>query len=103
MDDSGVTYIKVNNVLVKRRTGLTFGGDQPFKPIPITEAWLKMLGFKHYVNHSYAIGDFHYNLLEKTINNIVSESFKPEIKHVHQLQNLYTALTGKELIYNPAP
>jgi len=101
LDDSGVIYDKINGIPIKKRTGLTYKGEQPFKPIILKESWLKMLGFKHYIGHSYAIGDFHYSLLDKTICGIVSLSFKPKIENVHDLQNLYRFMTGTELEYKP--
>lgn len=70
-------------------------------PIPLTEEWLLKFGFfSHenrprpvYGNNSFIYfykqdGIFWSDLMHGTI----------EIKYVHQLQNLYHALTGKELI-----
>ena len=71
------------------------------KPIPLTEQWLKDLGFrennkKFFRDHPYFIGYKDWR----------PEGFwmlrDPEvpirlIKYVHQLQNLYFALTEKEL------
>ena len=70
-----------------------------FKPIPITEEWL--LDF-----------DFQYDTITYSKNELMcSENFTfwykyfgeqgrilHKIKYVHQLQNLYFALTGEELI-----
>ncbi len=75
------------------------------KPIPLTEEWLIKFGFElkkvsmggreyeGWVNFSFHLDTNH---IENTLfyhwmgGNI-------EIKHVHQLQNLYFALTNKEL------
>ena len=66
------------------------------EPIPLTEEWLikmgfitdKLNGFDHYK------GDF-----EICLPNYFmwKDSLLNSIKHVHQLQNLYFALTSKEL------
>ena len=57
--------------------------------IPLTEEWLLRFGFesKNPVLFTNSDGDSFY--LDDT-----------KIKHVHQLQNLYFALTGEELTYN---
>ena len=69
------------------------------KPIPLTEEWLKKFGFKwkntglrldKYVLRNQIDGWFMY------ISN-ESLNFTVHIKYIHQLQNLYFALTGKEL------
>lgn len=85
------------------------------KPIPLTEAWLKKLGFekddgnyfinigKNYqVNMRIAVD---FDVEEPTVYIWLYESpdnsewqNQTHIKHVHQIQNLYHALTGKELI-----
>tara|TARA_R110000772_G_scaffold36098_6_gene86688 strand:+ start:8842 stop:9192 length:351 start_codon:yes stop_codon:yes gene_type:complete len=71
-----------------------------FKPIPLTEEWLLKFGFNVKMgsvshNHSY-IKD------RIIIKNLLRGGFyydETNIKHVHQLQNLYHALTQKELSY----
>jgi hypothetical protein len=86
-------------------------GSGHFDPIPLTEEWLLKFGFKkerHFDLIVYAIhptdgilrsllaiayhedGEHFCNINDKWIPN--------KIKHVHQLQNLYFALTGEELI-----
>lgn len=67
------------------------------EPIPLTEQWLLKFGFKkkqthytHSINRGYEfILDSDFTLCD--IDIFVS------VKYVHQLQNLYFALTGKEL------
>ena len=65
------------------------------KPIPLTEEWLLKFGFrvagkiaKLYTN------DRVFSLYEYTYK---AHEYPTECKHVHQLQNLYFALTGEEL------
>ena len=71
------------------------------KPIPLTEDWLLNLGF---VNNCLIIkgilfevghvgSDFVNNEMTLRINQFISL----KIQHVHQLQNLYFAITNTEL------
>jgi hypothetical protein len=87
-------------------------------PIPITEEWLLKFGFDLsdedlFINRIKDNDDFFYDLWTRTERGLVifgdimnkktdeTNSFKFEhIKHVHQLQNLYFALTGEELSCN---
>jgi hypothetical protein len=84
----------------------TAGGNKlsRFKPIEMNELWLVRLGF----DSSWAKGEFvigtkseheYYTLWYKSKENGFV-FFPVQIKHVHQLQNLYYALTGKELTNN---
>lgn len=66
-------------------------------PIPLTEEWLIKFGFKEnefsLVFENGLIGVYEQdNLFWFDTNTDCIE-----IKHVHQLQNIYFALTGKEL------
>ena len=72
-------------------------GWKPY-PIPLTEEWLFKFGFKLVESH-----DDHLYYLEETDFSL-NRSFqfnnyykRIELKYVHQLQNLYFALTGEEL------
>lgn len=78
------------------------------KPIPLTEEWLLRFGFENnYIQYEWTNWGM---WVEKGLayEYIVSHGFantKSElisIKYVHQLQNLYFALTGEELTYSPA-
>ena len=70
------------------------------KGIPLTEEWLVRLGFKKISPHGsiWKLGNFHVqDFIQLGIyecNNHV------KIKYIHQLQNLYFALTGEELKLN---
>ena len=85
-----------------------------FEPIPLTEEWLTKFGFEfdnHYPtkdegNYSLNPDDFYtIEACREDKNDILkyyaycggSEYKMHEIKHVHQLQNLFFALTGEEL------
>jgi hypothetical protein len=78
------------------------------EPIPLTEEWLKRFGFEKTiaddVNHHF---DYYTdekisagNLWEHDKGFCHDYDMGGEIKHVHQLQNLYHALTGEELKIN---
>ncbi len=88
-----------------------------FEPIPLTEEWLLRFGFELLDSYegdtlikTYGINITSVNDLEKliicdfnwdiSIGEYESEEFytlDTDFKHVHQLQNLYFALTGEEL------
>jgi hypothetical protein len=104
IDLSGVTFC----IGIKLHSRMNY-----IKPIPLTEQWLKDFGFidggkddfispcysyRIYEDYRYKgitgvkhyYWNFHHNNMDcKTI---------AELKYVHQLQNLYFALTGEELI-----
>jgi hypothetical protein len=79
-----------------------------FQPIPLTEEWLEKFGFYS----KYKSCNNMWNILGFDIQQISDEDddgnkipqeqvfyyqYRYDIKHVHQLQNLYFALTGEEL------
>jgi len=92
-----------------------FTDENLIKPVKLTEEWLFKFGFKkssdslHYCESSYHILDDGFNVLftieywnsEKWRNHWYQKyNLKPQtnkLKYVHQLQNLYFALTGEEL------
>ena len=75
-----------------------------YKPIPITEEWLLKFGFKYFADGQYEkiFENLNFNwdkecglyIFLRTREDCIEAS---HIKHVHQLQNLYFALTNKEL------
>jgi hypothetical protein len=76
------------------------------EPIPLTEEWLLKFGKTKLglsvQQSSYPDGDLYVGFDDKGICRLMNCSegfnFGKEIKYVHQLQNLYFALTGEELI-----
>ena len=68
------------------------------KPIPITEDWLIKLGFKWSKMYNWWRFKNPYILLNKDFS-LKEKPFGIEIKceYVHELQNLFFALTGIEL------
>ena len=80
--------------------------DNPLvQPIPLTEEWLLKFGFEKTMSWTYVkdlVGNLKlvYYLGEKGWSiGFKSYSDFPNLKYVHQLQNLYFALTGEELTY----
>ena len=86
--------------------------DDVFTPIPLTEEWLLKFGFNKEYQKGYIgidvcnsdfvlteplkMGEWQTNYTFQFETGSVPK-FK-EIKYVHQLQNIYFALTGEELI-----
>lgn len=73
---------------------------EAIKPIPLTEEWLLKFGFRTEESNCFELDNIHINtrrelmwVFTKCKNNIEIEI--PE--YVHQLQNLYFALTNEEL------
>jgi hypothetical protein len=73
-------------------------------PIPIDEKWLTDFGFRD-LNYVFVLNASRKKLLVNWSTRIVSSNIRngfylnkyKHIKYIHQLQNLYFALTGKEL------
>lgn len=95
-----------NKISEKRVDGL-----QPFtefveylQPIPLTEEWLLKFGFKKlftlaHQDSCYRIDLFRIDLFGEYFDLWHDNHPIISIEYVHQLQNLYFALTNKELTY----
>lgn len=77
-------------------------------PIPLTEEWLEKLGFKknqqrvgtagaECVPFDYTVDGWHRSDIVIKDFQLAYPIFNVELQYVHQLQNLYFALTGEEL------
>lgn len=71
-----------------------------FQPVELTEQWMSKLGFTHEV-----IAYYYFEKIYKKGSFTLSESFvlldidlNINVDYVHQLQNLYFALIGEELM-----
>jgi hypothetical protein len=100
--------------------------DKDYKPIPLTNKWLKKFGFVYFsyktgpygIKHkgyqirykaysihsfvrllqlSYVKDESMYYVGKKAFNIKEETTYISCVKYVHQLQNLYFALTGNEL------
>ena len=69
------------------------------KQIPLTEEWLLKFGFQFYFigNGDCKIKQWYFEDFTLCGFNYY---YNLEIKYIHQLQNLFFAIKGKELIYN---
>jgi len=81
--------------------------------LPLTEQWIRKMGFaekdlgdeppyyifEHKINKGFDIWNFNgeHWILDMADQNLISQD---HFKYVHQLQNLYFALTGEELQVN---
>ena len=107
-------YVNYKDKIIGQATGILSGGiwlDKgneiegclcltQFKPIPLTEEWLLKFGFE-WNNfalrfNKYCIRKLKDNEFEIYMSN-EGYQFMIKLKYVHQLQNLYFAIIGKEL------
>jgi hypothetical protein len=79
-------------------------GINRFEPIPLTKEWLVKFEFNYIDDDSAYLalkyGGFYIHSDDSdefSIATIKVQDFRIVIKHVHQLQNLYFALTNQEL------
>ena len=80
-------------------------GIHPYQKISLTEEWLLKFGFEHMQysdmlgksHNGYRFGDFRIIKGGSWTYNNVLLGLIPDLKYVHQLQNLYFALTNTEL------
>ena len=74
-------------------------GEDCYNHIPLTEEWLNKFGFTGWDLGYYTL------LMDRGVFFILTEDgmtiISRNVKYVHQLQNLYFALTGEELIFTP--
>ena len=90
--------------VIGRKEQPLFSIDE-FEPIPLTEEWLLRFGFELDIeDDGYQKGKYKVSVSDEGCLFFIYMGYYPEeiaeFKYVHQLQNLYFALTGKELILN---
>ena len=84
----GITNEKVSSSM------LHYGWrNENYKGIPLTEEWLLKFGFDKDI---FTCG-YKADIVKGILYLDYGEIELTEVKHVHQLQNLYFALTGEEL------
>jgi hypothetical protein len=101
------TQFRIGNLVSWKDSGKEFeitlqslyeGANLDWKPLPITKERLLSFGFKECQLGGLSIKTDEYDEIE--FNSVllcwVNDTKKP-IKYIHQLQNLYFALTQKEL------
>lgn len=75
------------------------------EPIRITTEWLEKFGFDRVSRQSFSTGklveygtwEFNGMLYNEIQDKFYYRGFPVDVKFIHQLQNLYFALTGEEL------
>ncbi len=97
-----IGMLKVLAITTARDTNYINACDIKFiEPIPLTEEWLLKFGFRF-----TSISDTYFkntddNLKQVNIHHkpfmLYSFNCSTKLEYVHQLQNLYFALTGEEL------
>jgi len=93
---------------IQIENGWQIDEGEEVKPIPLTEEWLVKFGFekmdafgwvKDFITLDESVAHYSFDMWRGTysIEKCDMTEIPQEIKHVHQLQNLYFALTGQEL------
>lgn len=106
--DGDVIYFGINCAMMRDCERL--GKDWAFEGIPLTEEWLVKMGFEMYPSGVWNDHVRNFNSEDmipfsglgptKLGYNLESaDGMDLNIKYVHQMQNLYFALTGKELTF----
>lgn len=92
-------WINHDTLGVTKVAGITKDADFFAEPIPLTEEILQKCGFTGGYTLSINHGEFWYdkNILSVSYGSQVEEGREVPVKSLHQLQNLYFALTGEEL------
>ena len=105
-----VDFISENLIECKPNLNI-YGNTIKYKPIPLTEEWLLKFGWVKENNYLWC-EDVPYsvkmkfkkdgsiwlgNVLEVHFGSGFSKKRNNGVKYIHQLQNLYFALTGEEL------
>ncbi len=70
------------------------GRMEDIEPIPLTEKWLLDFGFKKFGKDTFYLGKVKIHHRKRGF--VIAKRYA-DINYVHQLQNLYFALTKKEL------
>jgi hypothetical protein len=87
-----------------RMIAMLAGNHADFDPIPLSEEWKLKFGFEktewdNFNSYRLMIGNNDYAIILYSDGNCeVGDIITCKIEYVHQLQNFYFALTGKELI-----
>lgn len=92
------------SVLVKTKTHKHTVGIDRVMPIPLTEEWLLKFGLIKVKNIDedsiWMFNDINFTYETERCLVILDRYIISVCKYVHQLQNLYFALTGEELTIN---
>jgi len=102
-----IVEIDSEGLTVENKSDKTWIELETFEPIPLTEEWLAKFGFvksEEKFNYFERVTYNNYTLeANKRIISFSIDKYKcldcshDHVKYVHQLQNLYFALTGEQL------
>ena len=106
-DNNGISYRKISCIKINEFgfysdiDGVNLG---ICKPIPLTEEWLLKFGFEKDIEYDNTfnlgipvLNGFTTITIDVRAEVLLLDCMEIKIKHVHQLQNLYFALTGTHL------
>ena len=103
-DNSTQSFMDVVTVDLEVLLSLHYGYGFYENPIPLTEEWLVKFGFDkigiYYEKENLRIEPMvlmNLTFAVRFITGVNSSIMISSVQHVHQLQNLYFALTGEEL------
>lgn len=101
-DTLDINFPEREIIVLSYKDGLKYTSeDFNIKPIPLTEEWLIKLGILNHIllHEAWSMWlEWNHDYKELVITDDDDEIiFAPSVLYVHQLQNLYFALTGKEL------
>lgn len=77
------------------------GDEDFFEPIPLTPQILEKCWFRLHKDLVYIYKHHARIRITKQLELLLDGNLWVELKYLHQLQNLYFALTGEELNYTP--
>ena len=111
-DYEGIVYRQVREIknnlfgLIGDYDGTNF---EICRPIPLTEEWLLKFGFhRHHADYSNDViyiknidsnNGFEWGVYPNELGSGIEIKNRILLRYVHQLQNLYFALIGEELIF----
>ena len=91
--DGVITVFSNDKCVIRHKAGIDRAFIEELEPIPLTEEWLLKFEFER---NKYALNSFIKNDVIISTDKFIYMS-RTKLKYVHQLQNLYFALTGEEL------
>jgi hypothetical protein len=99
--DGKITHASTRTIAYINNSERLKNGDSIcFEPIPLTEEWLLRFGFTHDIEYD----QFHFDFITITLPDckvwVAMEYDIATVKSVHELENLYFALTGSELTFS---
>jgi hypothetical protein len=97
--------LRIGNWFIEKDEVKQFDGDfyhlLGCEPIPLNTKWLEKFGFEYSeFNDLYQKGGYDVDIKDNVYCHFYMNEYGDwykDIDHVHSLQNLYFALTGKEL------